>query len=141
MKNLAFTILTATGIVGAILSAAPASAAGAQAGSPCPSDQLGNTATTREGTTVRCLANGQGGSSWMADNTGAAGTIAQLQAQGYTVKIDRVGSGPLSACKVTDVRNPVTVARTNRTGTGAGRAGELETIVVSKTINVSLDCT
>jgi hypothetical protein len=77
----------------------------------------------------------------MADNTGAAGTIAQLQAQGYTVKIDRVGSGPLSACKVTDVRNPVTVARTNRTGTGAGRAGELETIVVSKTINVSLDCT
>ncbi len=76
----------------------------------------------------------------MAD-TGAAGIIAQLQARGYTVNIDRVGSGPLSACKVTDVRNPVTVTRTNRTGTGAGRAGELETITVSQTIKVSLDCT
>jgi hypothetical protein len=140
MKNLAFTILTAAEIAVAILSATPASAAGAQAGSTCPSDQLGNTATTSEGKTVRCLANDQGGSSWMAD-TGAAGTIAQLQARGYTVNIDRVGNGPLSACKVTDVRNPVTVTRTNRTGTGAGNAGELETIVVSKTISVSLDCT
>jgi hypothetical protein len=140
MKNLAFTILTATGILGTILSAAPASAAGAQAGSSCPSDQLGNTATTSEGTTVRCLANGQGGSTWTAA-TGAADTIAQLQARGYTVNIDRVGNGPLSACKVTDVRNPVTVTRTNRTGTGAGNAGELQTFVVSKTISVSLDCT
>ena len=68
----------------------------------------------------------------------AQDTIALLQSQGYTVKIDRVGSGPLSACKVTDVRNPQTFTRTNRTGTGAG---DLVTIIVSKTISVSLDCT
>ena len=67
--------------------------------------------------------------------------LAVFDADLMAVNIDRVGNGPLSACKVTDVRNPVTVTRTNRTGTGAGNAGELETIVVSKTISVSLDCT
>ena len=71
----------------------------------------------------------------------AQDTIALLQSQGYTVKIDRVGSGPLSACKVTDVRNPQTFTRTTRTGTGAGHDGDLVTIIVSKTISVSLDCT
>jgi hypothetical protein len=71
----------------------------------------------------------------------AQDTIAQLQSQGYTVKIDRVGSGPLSACKVIDVRNPQTLTRTNRSGTSSGNAGDLETIIVSKTISVSLNCT
>ncbi|MBV8347983.1 MAG: hypothetical protein JOZ49_10755, partial [Mycolicibacterium sp.] len=75
----------------------------------------------------------------MAD-TGAAGTIAQLQNQGYTVTITRFGSAPLDQCKVTDVRNPSTITRTNRSGTAAG-GGRLETIVVSKTIDVTLDCT
>ena len=72
----------------------------------------------------------------MAD-TGAAGTIADLQQRGYTVNIDRVGSGPLSACKVTSVRNPVTITRTDRSGPG----DNVVTIVVSKTVSVSLDCT
>ena len=54
----------------------------------------------------------------MAD-TGAAGTIGQLQSEGYTVTITRVGGGPLSACKVTDVRNPSTITRTNREGQAA----------------------
>jgi hypothetical protein len=71
----------------------------------------------------------------------AQDTIAQLQSEGYTVKIDRVGSGPLSACKVTDVRNPQTFTRTNRSGTASGNRGDLETIIVSKTISVSLNCT
>ena len=53
----------------------------------------------------------------------AQDTIAQLQSEGYTVKIDRVGSGPLSACKVTDVRNPQTFTRTNRTGAASGNPG------------------
>lgn len=57
MKKLAITTLTAAGIAGAILSAAPASVAGADAGSHCrPSDQLGNSATTSDATTLRCLA-------------------------------------------------------------------------------------
>ncbi len=71
----------------------------------------------------------------------AQNTIVQLQSEGYTVKIDRVGSGPLSACKVTDVRNPHTFTRANRSGTASGNAGDVETIIVSKTISVSLDCT
>jgi hypothetical protein len=140
MKKLTITTLTATGIAAAacaILSAAPASAAGPAAGSPCPSDQSGKTATTGASTTVRCLADGNGGFSWTAD-TGAAGTIADLQKQGYTVNIDRVGSGPLSACKVTNVRNPNTVTYTNRTGDGSNR---IQTMIVSKSIGVSLDCT
>ena len=33
-------------------------------------------------------------------------TIAQLEAQGFDVKINRIGSAPLSECVVTDVRNP-----------------------------------
>src|SRR5271168_2924995 len=131
-------IIAAVAVAGATLSAAPASADDdpPQAGSSCPSDQLGNLATTSDGTTVRCLATEQGGFSWVAD-TGAAGTIADLQQRGYTVNIDRVGSGPLSACKVTNVRNPVTITRTDRSGPG----DNVVTIVVSKTVSVSLDCT
>ena len=33
-------------------------------------------------------------------------TIAQLEAQGFDVKINRIGSAPLDQCVVTDVRNP-----------------------------------
>ena len=65
----------------------------------------------------------------------AQDTIALLQSQGYSVKIDRVGSGPLSACTVTAVRNPQTFTRMNRT------ANHNVTIIVSKTITVSLNCT
>jgi hypothetical protein len=73
----------------------------------------------------------------MAD-TGAAGTVTQLESEGYTVNIDRVGSASLDKCTVTDVRNPITTTRTNRSHAGAGG---VDTIVVSKTIDVSLDCT
>jgi hypothetical protein len=33
-------------------------------------------------------------------------TIGQLEAQGFNVKLDRVGSAPLNQCEVTNVRNP-----------------------------------
>ena len=56
MTKLAITTLTATGIAGAILFAAPASVAGADAGSHCRPSQLGNSATTSDATTLRCLA-------------------------------------------------------------------------------------
>jgi hypothetical protein len=131
------TIIAAVALAGGIISAAPASAADPEAGSPCQGSQLNNTATTSSGTAVRCLANEQNGFSWMAD-TGAAGTIAQLEGEGYTVNIDRVGSASLDKCTVTNVRNPITTTRTNRSHSGAGG---VDTIVVSKTIDVSLDCT
>ena len=129
------TFLAAAALAAAFSSAAMAHADDPQAGSACLGAELNKTATTNAGTPVRCLANEQGGFSWMAD-TGAVGTIADLQNQGYTVNLDRVGSAPLDQCKVTSVRNPNTVTRTDRTG-----RGDLETIVVSKTISVSLDCT
>ena len=131
-------ILVAAAVAGTMTVAAPASADDPPApGSPCQANELGNTATTSDGTTVRCLANEQNGLSWMAD-TGAAGTIGQLQSQGYSVTITRIGNGPLDQCKVTDVRNPSTITRTNRSHPGAGG---VTTITVSKTIDVTLDCT
>jgi hypothetical protein len=33
-------------------------------------------------------------------------TIGQLEASGFDVKVDRVGSAPLDQCQVTSVRNP-----------------------------------
>ena len=35
-------------------------------------------------------------------------TIGQLEAQGFDVNVDRVGSAPLDQCVVTSVRNPQT---------------------------------
>ncbi len=136
------TIATVT-LVAAITPAAPAVADNdlpadlPAVGSPCSSTELNHTATTSDGATVRCLANEQNGFSWMAD-TGAAGTIAQLQSEGYTVTITRVGTGPLDQCNVTDVRNPNTTTYTNRSHEGAGG---VNTITISKTIDVTLDCT
>jgi hypothetical protein len=76
-----------------------------------------------------------------AADTTAADTIKYWQDQGYTVNIDRVGTAPLDKCKVTSVRNPVTITRLNREDRSAGHVGELVPIAVSKTIKVSLDCT
>lgn len=70
-------------------------------------------------------------------DTGATSTIADLESQGYNVRIDRVGSGPISGCKVTSVRNPVTTTRSDHDESTTGLA---ETIVLNKTVNVSLDC-
>ncbi len=133
--------LPAVAVVSALSFVAPASADDPPAaGSSCPSDQLGEAATTPEGTTVRCLATEQNDFTWAAD-TGAASTIAELQKEGYTVTIDRVGSGELSACKVTSVRNPVTNTRTLTNPPGPHTPGGVTTIIVNKTISVSLDCT
>ena len=65
-------------------------------------------------------------------------TIGQLEADGYTVNIDRVGSAPLDECIVTSVRNPNTITRLVRVG--RGDRSVLVPVVVSKTINVSLYC-
>lgn len=73
-------------------------------------------------------------------------TISQLQQQGYTVNIDRVGTAPIEQCVVTSVRNPQTITRwLPYTGPGRGKyegsGGFLIPVVTSQTISVSLDCT
>ncbi len=69
-------------------------------------------------------------------------TIDDLQKQGYTVQIDKIGTGPLSKCVVTSVRNPQTVTQwVPYVGPGLGDRGTiLVPVVTSQTISVSLDC-
>lgn len=69
----------------------------------------------------------------------AAETIGLLEAQGFTVNIDRIGSAPLSQCVVLDVRNPHEVTRWIRVEDDDDV--DLIPVVVSRSISVSLDCT
>jgi hypothetical protein len=73
-----------------------------------------------------------------ADTT-AAETIENLEAQGYTVNIDRVGAAALTECVVTSVRNP----QTNSEYVGVVGDDEIGAVrvITSQTISVSLDCT
>lgn len=74
----------------------------------------------------------------------AQDTINELQKQGYTVTIDKMGTGPMSKCVVTSVRNPNTVTQwVPWVGPGLGtRDGSfLVPVVTSQSISVSLDCT
>lgn len=69
-------------------------------------------------------------------------TISRLQSQGYTVKIDKIGTAPVNECTVTSVRNPQTVSQLVPY-IGPGRNGDRSYLVpqiTSQTISVSLDC-
>jgi hypothetical protein len=66
-------------------------------------------------------------------------TIGQLEAEGYDVNVDRVGSAPLEECIVTSVRNPQEQTRTVRVRGRRDRDRFIE-VVVNRTITVSLDC-
>jgi hypothetical protein len=66
-------------------------------------------------------------------------TIGQLEAAGYDVRIDRIGSAPLSECEVTSVRNPQEQTRLVRVDGRKDRDRFIE-VVVNRTITVSLDC-
>ena len=66
-------------------------------------------------------------------------TIGQLEAQGFNVKLDRIGSAPLDQCEVTNVRNPRERTEFVPVG-GSGRRDRVVEIVVDRTITVSLDC-
>ncbi|HEX7429203.1 MAG TPA: hypothetical protein VF328_20335 [Mycobacterium sp.] len=68
----------------------------------------------------------------------AAITIGQLEAQGFDVKIDRVGSAPLNECEVIAVRNPR--ERTELVRVGGRGDRDFIPVVVRRTITVSLDC-
>ncbi len=77
-----------------------------------------------------------------ADDRSAQEVINDLQSQGYTVNIDRVGSAPMSECVVTNVRNPKQVTQwVPYIGPGNnGRDRALVLDVVSQSISVTLDC-
>ena len=68
----------------------------------------------------------------------AYATIGTLEGEGYDVIIDRVGNAPLQECIVTSVRNPQEQTRTFWVGEGKKR--RLITVVVSRSINVTLNC-
>ena len=74
----------------------------------------------------------------------AYATIGPLEAAGYDVNIDRVGSAPIDQCIVTSVRNPQDITRTIRVDNGRDNHGnrdfDLVEIVVRRTITVSLNC-
>ena len=72
-------------------------------------------------------------------------TIAQLESDGYTVHVDRVGSAVIDDCVVTSVRNPQTQTRDVRDYYGprdenGNRKYRIVEVVVSRSISVSLDC-
>lgn len=71
-------------------------------------------------------------------------TIGVLEAEGYDVNVDRVGSGTLDQCVVTSVRNPQTQTRIVRVYRGKDNEGNRDydyvKVVTNRTISVSLDC-
>ena len=80
------------------------------------------------------IATAQPGNAWA--------TIGELEAAGYDVNVDRVGSAPYEQCIVTSVRNPQDITRTIRVDDGRGkdRDHDFVTVVVRRTITVSLNC-
>ena len=71
-------------------------------------------------------------------NGNAYQTLGVLEDEGYNVIVDRVGNAPINQCFVTSVRNPQTQTRTFWVGEGKQR--RLITVVVSRSINVTLNC-
>ncbi|WP_099041957.1 hypothetical protein [Mycobacterium neglectum] len=75
-------------------------------------------------------------------------TIGQLESVGYNVVIDRVGNAPIGECFVTNVRNPQEVTQTfpvrnggkGDRGDKGGYDRDYVTVVVSRSITVSLNC-
>lgn len=72
----------------------------------------------------------------------AQDTITRLQKDGYSVTIDKIGTGPMSSCVVTSVRNPQTVTQwMPYVGPGLGNNSTfLVPVVTSQSISVSLNC-
>ncbi len=64
-------------------------------------------------------------------------TIATLEAQGFDVKVNRIGSAPLDECVVTDIRNPR--ERTEFVPV-LGRDNGVVPVVVDRNITVTVNC-
>ena len=69
----------------------------------------------------------------------AVATIGVLEAQGFDVRVDRIGSAPLDQCTVTSVRNPQEQTRIVRVD-GRRDRDVFVPVIVNRSITVSLDC-
>lgn len=145
------SLLTSMALSGGAIAAAllqpvaPAFADVPTPGADCAAAQIGESAGTSGGSPLRCMADDQGKIHWLPD-TNAVATIAGLQAAGYSVTVDRSGDRSIVDCRVVEVHNPMTVTSMNSGGTAPGGPGSRGakhqvTIVVDKTIDVTLDCT
>jgi hypothetical protein len=65
-------------------------------------------------------------------------TVGQLQAGGYQVIVNKVGTAPLSSCAISAVRPGQTYSRTDSGAPGA--QDDLITTVTGKTVYVDLAC-
>jgi hypothetical protein len=76
------------------------------------------------------------------DQESAQEVISKLQAEGYTVTIDRIGTAPIEECVVTNVRNPQQFSQlVPYTGPGRDRGESiLVPVIISQPISVSLNC-
>ena len=61
-------------------------------------------------------------------------TISDLQAQGYTVIVNRIGNAPLDQASVVAVRHGQTYSRTDHSGAG----DDLSTKLLNKTVYVDV---
>jgi hypothetical protein len=74
------------------------------------------------------------------DGKSAQDVIQELQDDGYTVTIDKIGTAPLSECVVTNVRNPKQFTQLMPLLGGNHNDGVLFPVIISQPISVSLDC-
>ena len=65
-------------------------------------------------------------------------TVSQLQADGYQVMVNKVGTAPLSNCAISAVRPGQTYSRTDSGAPGA--QDDLVTTVTDKTVYVDVAC-
>ena len=65
-------------------------------------------------------------------------TVSQLQANGYQVILNKVGTAPLSQCAISAVRPGQTYSRTDSGAPGAG--DDLIITVTDKTVYVDVAC-
>lgn len=73
------------------------------------------------------------------DTGTAQDTMNRLQAQGFTVIVNKTGNAPLSQCTVAAVKPGHTYSRTDRAAPGT-QGDHPVTTVLSKTVNVHLSC-
>jgi hypothetical protein len=69
-----------------------------------------------------------------AGPSNAQQTISDLQRQGYTVIVNRIGNAPLNQASVVAVRSGQTYSRTDHSGPG----DDLSTKLLSKTVYVDV---
>ncbi len=67
-------------------------------------------------------------------------TIGLLEAQGFDVRIDRIGNAPLDQCVVTDIRNPQERVVKNFSRRDRGHVFHDDFFFVKRTVTVSLNC-